>query len=82
MTWNHRVIRRKNERGEWLSIHEAYYSRRSTKTPHSITMEGVSVVGENIEELRETLQRMLRSLDKPILDYDKIGNSKKKKKAK
>lgn len=70
MWWNHRVVRHPNGT---LMIHEAYYTAPpntdpALAVPHSITERGVEVVGEDIDGLRETLQRMLRCLDKPVLD--------------
>lgn len=40
------------------------------RKPHAITTEPVTVQGETIAELRETLERMLRALDTPILDFE------------
>jgi hypothetical protein len=70
--WNHRVVKRtypapSNE--TLYQIHEAYYGLAGDKLP-SITVEPAEVVGESIEELRDTLQRMLRALDNPVLDYE------------
>jgi hypothetical protein len=64
--WNHRVLAYDN--GE-LGIHEVFYSKKKKK-PKMCTVNAVGVYGNDIEELRETLQRMLKSLDTPILEYD------------
>lgn len=81
-TWNHRVVRHKH--GE-LAIHEAHYSPSRTKTPNLITQNPVAVWGSSKKELRETLERMLRALDTPVLSYGKYvkespGNLVTKKK--
>jgi hypothetical protein len=74
--WNHRVVRHRVQRSESLSgfslaIHEAHYESKKSKTkPGSITESPVGVWGENKTELRATLKRMLKALDKPILKYD------------
>lgn len=84
MPWNHRVVRRKQlpivdlERPDYLCIHEVYFDAGKEGTPHSVTNEGVTVGAEaetdaeSIQEMRETLERMLRALDKPIVDWDVI----------
>jgi len=62
--WNHRVVRSIEDGEEWLGIHEAFYDIDGgtvwTESP-------VGVIGESIDELRETLERMLASLDKSVL---------------
>jgi hypothetical protein len=76
--WNHRVLRHRQveiprlQRADYLVIHEVYFRDGEEATPHSCTTNGVYVGGDSIEELRETLERMLRCLDKPVLDYDTI----------
>lgn len=67
--WNHRVVKRIvkecGEDTERFGIHEAFYDIESETL---WTDEPVSVEGESIAELRETLERMLAALDKPIID--------------
>jgi hypothetical protein len=65
MTWNHRIIRRN---GRDLAIHEVYYNEAGD--PDMVTNDATGIYGETIDELRETLQRMLRALDTPILEYE------------
>jgi len=66
--WNHRVINLSEEnKGEpWFAICEVYYEN---KLPWART-DAIAVSGESIEELKETLERMLRCLDNPILNKD------------
>lgn len=64
--WNHRVY--KYEDGS-LGIHEAYFY--DNEEPSSHTVDPIPVIGDDIEELRVTLERMLRALEKPILEYKK-----------
>jgi hypothetical protein len=66
--WNHRVMKRKTEEGEWYDIHEVFYDEQSGKL--SWTENAISPGGETIDELQKELQRMLKALDKPVLDYD------------
>lgn len=81
-TWNHRVMRHKHTFAESdetevsLAIHEVYYKDKSvddckvSADDVGYTESPVAVVGESIEELRDTLQRMLKALDKPVLEYN------------
>lgn len=64
--WNHRVIKKTNPDGLILySIREVYYNEDGTI--FSYMEEPLSMVEETVEELKETLQRCLKSLDTPIL---------------
>lgn len=74
--WNHRVVRRVYHAGTdheevVYAIHEAYYETKGASSgPCSITTEPKGIVGDNVEDLRETLQQMLKALDNPVLDYE------------
>lgn len=82
--WNHRVVRQTVARSETesetsLAIHEAHYTAsKSKKVPELITMDPVGVWGETKAELKSTLKRMLKSLDKPVLEYTKYVKKPKK----
>lgn len=66
--WNNRVVRHKDGS---LAIHEAHYSIPGATTgPCSITTEPVIVYGETIQDIKDTLERMLRCLEKPIIDFE------------
>ena len=72
--WNHRVVRREYpesadpEEQVLLGIHETYYDVGDGPLP-MFTEEPIRVMETSVEALRETLQRMLAALDKPVLDY-------------
>ena len=73
--WNHRVVRwvyKDGAGGEEIGycVHEAFYGLDGDGDKPSITVEPDYPWGETVEELREDLQRMLRSLDAPVLDYE------------
>ena len=68
MGWNHRVIKKGNEAYSWYAIHEVYYDRDSKDLVQGWTENPVPVIGDSLEDLRWTLERMLESLDKPIID--------------
>ena len=69
--WNHRVVKRivreAGEDVEWFGIHECFYERSDESDP-GWTDEPIAVGGESVDELRETLERMMRALDKPVID--------------
>ena len=65
--WDYRVVRQTTEDGDvWLSVQEVYYDDE-TKEPMAHTMD-LQVNGDNIADLRKTLQSMLWCLDKEIVD--------------
>ena len=72
--WDYRVIRKTTEKGitsagdgdARLSVQEVYYDEETEKPmAHTVDLE---VVGDNIADLRKTLQRMLWCLDKEVVD--------------
>ena len=69
--WNHRVMRHKDKSGldmpDYLQIHEVYY--RDGKI-WCWTEDGISVGGDSIEEIKQTLEWMEKCLEQPILDFD------------
>ena len=67
MSWNYRVMKQVFDGDDYLQIHEVFYYENNEK---SWTINGVTVAGESIEELKDTLNKMLEALDKEILDYD------------
>ena len=73
MTWNHRVLKRVYSPGEkceetHYQIYEVYYNEEGK--PTSCTMEPDYPTGESINELREDLERMIKALEHPILNYE------------
>jgi len=71
MSWNHRVMKHKDGDDDFFTIHEVYYDKKGKINGY--TSNGTSVCGNSLQELREGLERMLKSLDKEILDYDNEG---------
>lgn len=73
MSWNHRVVRREypdaaiEEDRVFYQIHETYYLGEDTP---SITEEPSRLMEQDMGQLRATLERMLRCLDAPVLDYE------------
>ena len=68
--WNHRIIKLKAQDGAELvdnyAVHEVYYN--DDGTIYAYTNNPVRAYGDTLEELRETLNHMLKSLDAPVLE--------------
>ena len=66
--WNYRVMcSGKGTVDECYTIHEVYYDETG-KQVQQWTEEAVPAYGESLEELVETLQRMLKAATKPVLE--------------
>jgi hypothetical protein len=67
MHWNHRVVDFSDENdGEpWVEVCEVFYDKNQEH--YLYTARGVGVMGENKEEVKETLYKMLDCLNKPVL---------------
>ena len=68
MSWNHRVMKMKDGEDDFYQIHEVFYDKEGNV--ESYTKNGVTVGGNNIEEVKWVLQEMLAALEKPVLDYE------------
>lgn len=84
--WNYRIVRRRFRRkysSETLyQVHEAHYYPGRKTVPNLITIDPVDAHGGNKKELKESLERMLRALDKPVLEYTTYIKPQKKVKKK
>jgi len=73
MSWNYRIMKRNSENSdedtmnEWFEIHEVYYD--SNGKIEGYTQNAISPGGYNLDELKLDLNLILKSLEKPILDY-------------
>lgn len=72
--WNHRVVRRTappiTKNGPpyvYYEIHEVYYDEQGMM---GMTQEPINPHGESLEDLKWVLEKMLASLEKPVIDYD------------
>jgi hypothetical protein len=68
MGWNHRVMKHKDREDDFFTIHEVYYDKEGKV--YGYTTKGSSAGGNSLQELREDLERMLKSLDKEVLIYE------------
>jgi len=53
----------------WYGIHEVFYDEDGKVDGWT---EDEEIMGESLEELKQTLEWMLVCLDKPVLDYDDV----------
>lgn len=63
--WNHRIVNRSNEYGPFFTIEEVYYDDDGSVRGHT---ENLCVGGESLEELKQTLEWMLKCLNDPIIE--------------
>ena len=66
-TWNYRLFKEDENN---LAIHEVYYHKGE---PSLYTENPVAPFGESVDEIKEDLEKMLLSFNKPILtekDFD------------
>lgn len=74
-TWNHRVIRKTNGEEVWYGVHEVFFDEGGE--PIMCTKEPLGlyhVDDDPIKKLIEDFDRMREALDKPILNYEDIGD--------
>jgi hypothetical protein len=84
MVWNYRIVKKLNHGETIYGIHEAYYGSGDEEIPEGCTQKLLDSMGvswtdkpiavettdeENpVEQLRDTLRRMLIACDKPMID--------------
>lgn len=67
MTWNHRVVKRRDKTiGEdYYAIHECFYD---VDGKMGWTEQPIQVIGEDLDSLRWTLEKMMLALDRPVIE--------------
>lgn len=76
MPWNYRLMRIKNRniitnKDEfYYSIHEVFYDANTPNASFGYTKDPVDVSAYSVEEIKFMLEKMLKCLEKPILDYE------------
>jgi len=71
--WNHRVVVRTFVHSDKFiektyGIHEVYYDKDDK--PEGVTMEAIGIIGDSVDDIKETLDRMAKACTLPVLDYD------------
>jgi hypothetical protein len=65
MTWNHRVLRHIDAWGdEYYTFAEVFYDDNDKPEGYST----VCMVGDNIDEIRQIANRLLKAADQPVLE--------------
>ena len=66
-TWNYRVYKHTSETDHmYYAIHEVYYTDDGIMNGR--TENAVWPAGQNVEELRSDIMRMLKALDQPVME--------------
>ncbi len=65
MSWNHRILARKEKEEVYFEIYEVYYDKNGK--PNGYTENPTSIGGETIKEITWQLNKMLECRRKPIL---------------
>lgn len=69
--WNHRVVKESMSNGDdWYTVREVFYN--DNDTIHVYMKEAVDISGENIEDLREYCEWILKCFDKPVLNEEDL----------
>ena len=73
MSWNYRVTKRLDAAWgeEWYEIREVYYG--DDGEVQGWTARAASVSEASLEDMKVSLQRMLESLDKPVIEIGEDG---------
>jgi hypothetical protein len=66
--WNYRVVKTKDEDGEFLEIREVYYDQLGKPMGHC----GATVIGDTLGEIETVLQMMAQSLEKAIVKAEDL----------
>jgi hypothetical protein len=71
MSWNHRVIQKKDKSGNlYFEIHEAYYNDEHELC--ALTETAVSPCGNSVEDLKLSIKMMATAFEKPVLLENEI----------
>jgi len=65
MSWNYRVLKSVDDDDDWFQLHEIYYNKDNKV--NGWVKAGATVHGNSIDDLRDTLNKMLEALDKEAL---------------
>jgi hypothetical protein len=68
MSWNHRLMRHKENGEEWLEMHEVYYNKTGQITKW--TVGPIAPHADDKSGMVWVLNRMKEATKKPVLDYD------------
>lgn len=73
MTWNYRVVHRREADEDIYAVHEAYYEGDKATT---ITVNPVYPQRSTPDELREDCDAYQKALKQPVLEYESFSSKK------
>lgn len=65
--WNYRLLARLDGDDILLQMHEVHYDKHGK--PNGYAKNAVGVIGEDVDVVRDVLNKMLKATTKPILWY-------------
>jgi len=76
--WNHRIIKRNYPNEDYptapkatiYGVFEVYYDDKGLM--HSCSIEPVVIIGDSVEEAKDTLGLIIKAFRKPVINYDDI----------
>lgn len=68
--WNYRMVRREGEHEPVVGIHEVFYD--GDGEPRACSKNPVGFMGEEVEDLKNEMDRAKQALNKPVLDYEEF----------
>jgi hypothetical protein len=72
MYWNYRVVLKEYACGTLeYGVREVHYDENDE--PVMCTQDTVGILGDSLQEIKDTLENIKEALDKPVLNYDDIG---------
>lgn len=77
MTWNYRVVKRMHPDypdEPSLAIHSVYYEEG---LPTAVSAKPSYPSGADLDELKRDIERYVRAIDEPTLDYDSFSHQAK-----
>lgn len=71
--WNYRIMKRTINGETGYTLHEVYYN--DAGEIEGYTEDPIAPFGTDIEDLRINIWQMRQAFDKPVLEYEKLGEN-------
>jgi hypothetical protein len=77
--WNYRICKKTHNQGEeWeevlYEIKEAYYN--DAGEVWAVTENGATILGNDIDEIKSTIEKIRQALSRPVIDLDNFSFAK------
>lgn len=73
MVWNYRIVKSTLEGEDTYSMREVYYNEEGGV--EFITMDPVTICGDDVEDIKSVLDMMAEGLSKPVLLTHSLNDS-------